>query len=94
MITLDPFALQKRGRREADLERGREAHEIALREEARSSLAWYARVPTEANVADHPSRLREHTMLPPQLESKVEDLAGILGRARSRCSHTPLEKGE
>jgi hypothetical protein len=69
-------------------------HEIALCEEELSSLAWYARVPTEANVADHPSRSREHAMLQPQLESKVENLAGILERARSRCSHTPLEKGE
>ncbi|CAL1143635.1 unnamed protein product, partial [Cladocopium goreaui] len=59
-------------------------HEIALCEEELSSLAWYARVPTEANVADHPSRLREHAMLQPQLESKVKNLAGILERARSR----------
>eukprot|EP00435_Cladocopium_sp_Y103_P024611 s610_g6.t1 len=32
------------------------AHEIALLEEELSTLAWYARVPTEANLADFPSR--------------------------------------
>ena len=39
-------------------------HEIALCEEELSSLAWYA-IPTEANVADHPARSREHAMLQP-----------------------------
>eukprot|EP00435_Cladocopium_sp_Y103_P039099 s326_g10.t1 len=61
-------------------------HEIALCEEELSSLAWYARVPTGANIADHLSRLRQHAMLQAHAESKVEDLAGIPGRARNKIA--------
>eukprot|EP00435_Cladocopium_sp_Y103_P044841 s227_g12.t1 len=38
-------------------------HEIALCEEEQSVLAWYARGPTEANIADHPSRSNPHPAL-------------------------------
>jgi hypothetical protein len=35
-------------------------HEIALQEEEGCLLPWYSRVPSEANVADFPSRLVAH----------------------------------
>lgn len=43
---------------------GQKLIEFQLTLEAHSgSRAWYARVPTEANVSDFPSRLQEHSML-------------------------------
>ena len=59
-------------------------HEIALQEEEACALAWYARVPTEANIADHPSRLVAHQLLSPNTEVKVTDLQKILDEARGR----------
>eukprot|EP00435_Cladocopium_sp_Y103_P067494 s1039_g30.t1 len=59
-------------------------HEIALLEEELSTLAWYASVPTEANLADFPSRLKSHPMLQGHLEVKVGDLWQIL---RSLSAH-------
>ena len=35
-----------------------------LDEASRNSLVWFARVPTEANISDFPSRLVEHPFLP------------------------------
>ena len=58
--------------------------EIALQEEEACALAWYARVPTEANIADHPSRLVAHQLLSPSTEVKVTDLQKILDEARGR----------
>ena len=46
-------------------------HEIAKEEEANCTFAWYSRVPSEANIADFPSRGKPHEMLP---ESKRDQL--------------------
>lgn len=58
------------------------AHEISLLEEERCILAWYARVPTEANVSDSPSRGRQSDMLPESLRTPVESFKKILSSAR------------
>ena len=51
---------------------GQKLMEFQLTLEARSgSRTWYARVPTEANVSDFPSRLQEHSML-----QKDHDVSG------------------
>eukprot|EP00438_Fugacium_kawagutii_P013641 Skav213114 [mRNA] locus=scaffold107:35844:36218:+ [translate_table: standard] len=61
--------------------------EISKREEKASVLPWYSRVPAEANIADFPSRLVAHEMLPPQLAEDAFDLVSVLEAARTSCSH-------
>ena len=38
------------------------------KEASMHSCAWFARVPTEANIADFPSRLSEHPLLVPKAD--------------------------
>ena len=45
------------------------------REISLHSRAWFARVPTEANIADFPSRLSQHPLLVP--EADVSDSARL-----------------
>eukprot|EP00435_Cladocopium_sp_Y103_P059649 s2238_g21.t1 len=46
-------------------------HGIARLELQWCMLPWYARVPTECNLADYPSREKAHEMLPETLRVKV-----------------------
>lgn len=60
------------------------AHEISLLEEERCILAWYARVPTEANVSDSPSpgpSVRHATR-------KFADTCGVFREDTQLCSRT------
>ena len=46
-------------------------HGVSLVEEDKCIFAWYARVPSEANIADRPSRGIERDMLPLTLRVRV-----------------------
>ena len=61
-------------------------HGVSLIEEDHCIFSWYARVPSEANVADHPSRSVESDMLPPTLRVEVQDLEDLLRSAGEVCS--------
>ena len=54
------------------------ARGIALLEEAMCCFAWYSRVPTEANVADHPSRDEPCDRLDGSTRATVEGLEADL----------------
>ena len=58
---------------------------IHLEHEAlNSSQAWFARVPTEANISDFPSRGEAHPMLKPELSEIMQCLRdlGVLLRLK------------
>eukprot|EP00435_Cladocopium_sp_Y103_P048195 s286_g14.t1 len=57
-------------------------HEVSLLEEEKCILAWYSRVPTEANVSDLPSRGISSEMLPAHLREHVESFQAILDSSR------------
>ena len=61
-------------------------HGVSLIEEDHCIFSWYARVASEANVADHPSRSVESDMLPPTLRVEVRDLEDLLRSAGEVCS--------
>ena len=74
-------------------------------EVACNSMTWFARVPTEANISDYPSRMLDHESLPSalqcvsQAEAELESILSFvekgtsdyLGEARSAVPH--FEKG-
>ena len=53
------------------------AHAVALLEEECGCFPWYARVPSEANIADPPSRSVGHIALPSSLRCAVPDLKSL-----------------
>ena len=59
-------------------------HEIAKEEEKASCFPWYARVPSEANIADSSSRNKKHQLLE---ESKRDPLPN-LGKLIKSCVRT------
>lgn len=62
-------------------------HEIAKEEEASCIFAWYSRVPSEANIADYPSRGKAHEMLPESKRDQVPRLKEVVstcGRVKSK----------
>ena len=61
-------------------------HSIAIEEEKWNILPWYSRVPSEANIADDPSRDVENDMLPPSLREEPPDLRSLLAEASSQTS--------
>ncbi len=65
-------------------------HGVSLVEEDHCIFTWYARVPSEANVADHPSRSVDSDMLPPNLRVEVRDLEDLMNRAGE--SSSPFDK--
>ena len=50
-------------------------HALATLEESAGCFAWYARVPTEANIADYPSRALQHALLPDEKKQEFGDLS-------------------
>eukprot|EP00435_Cladocopium_sp_Y103_P052298 s2664_g16.t1 len=59
-------------------------HEIALQEEEGCFFPWYSRVPSEANIADYPSRSEQHELLPECLRARVKSLRRIMDAARAK----------
>eukprot|EP00435_Cladocopium_sp_Y103_P033867 s2763_g8.t1 len=59
-------------------------HEIALQEEEGCFFPWYSRVPSEANIADYPSRSERHELLPECLRARVKSLRRIMDAARAK----------
>ena len=58
--------------------------EYHLRREADNNLSiWFARVPTEANVSDYPSRGLSHNMLDSGLDESVAASAWFVNMVRS-----------
>lgn len=53
-------------------------HEIAKEEEKISCFPWYARVPSEANVADSPSREKKHHLLVESMRDRLPDLESLV----------------
>ena len=74
----------------SNLTLGKIVHEISLLEEEKCIMAWYSRVPTEANVADLPSRGISSEMLPSHLEKTVGSFQAILDSARDLKHVNPL----
>ena len=52
-------------------------HALATLEEEVGCFAWYARVPSEANIADHPSRGSSHMLLPEEKRQGFGDLVSL-----------------
>lgn len=53
-------------------------HEIAKEEEKISCFPWYARVPSEANIADSPSREKKHHLLAESMRDRLPDLESLV----------------
>ncbi len=53
------------------------AHAVSLLEEECCCFPWYARVPSEANIADAPSRSVDHSLLCKSLRCEVPDLKSL-----------------
>ena len=52
-------------------------HSLASREERVGCFTWFARVPSEANIADAPSRDVPHESLPPSKRQEFGDLMSL-----------------
>ena len=53
------------------------AHAVSLLEEECCCFPWYARVPSEANIADPPSRSVEHELLCQSLRCQLPELKSL-----------------
>ena len=53
-------------------------HKIAKEEERISCFPWYARVPSEANIADSPSREKKHHLLVETMRDRLPDLESLV----------------
>lgn len=63
---------------------------LLTREAGCNALTWFARVPTEPNISDFPSRSADHPLLEPKLncsDSAVE----ILDEVRSHIANGAVE---
>ena len=65
-------------------------HGVSLVEKDNCMFGWHVRVPSGANIEDHPCRSVESELLPPTLRFEVQDLEGLLGSVGESCS--PFEK--
>ncbi len=52
-------------------------HSLASREESVGCFTWFARVPSEANIADAPSRDVSHDLLPLSKRQEFGDLMSL-----------------
>ena len=66
-----------------------------------SKNVWFARVPTEANIADIPSRFAQHALLTPACDASAKAMDGLTkflqrikstgGESKSKGEAAPLE---